>query len=158
MICFGVTAPRPSPQWHMVTFPRARPVSYEVHRQTFLFQAAMRCSANRWHYSRADCTMIGTITVVLARRGICGCIKKKKKERNRQRWAGSRGTSSVSNLSVCLGDSWQPFCVKISPQISLPWKGGWHSLRPETGRAVSDVRRRYGKSSEAAAQNTESFF
>ena len=56
------------------------------------------------------------------------------------------GTSSVSDLPVCAGDSWQPFCVKISPQISLPWKGGWHSLRLET--VGSDVCRRCEKSEE----------
>ena len=34
----------------------------------------------------------------------------------------SGATSSVSNLSVCPGDSWQPFCVKISPQIKFAMK------------------------------------
>lgn len=70
-----------------------------------------------------------------------------------RRWGRSGGTSSVSNLSVRLGDSWQPFCVKISPQISLPWKGGWHSLCLETVntgilRCVSEIWKRPRKKTE----------
>lgn len=71
-------------------------------------------------YSEADCIMIKTIKVVFTRwRHLRMC---------RQRRGRSGCTSFVSSLSDRLADSW--VCVsKILPQISLPWKGGRHSLR-----------------------------
>lgn len=68
------TPPKVNPptQWHMVTFHRDNSVSYDV-QQDVLFQAVTRCRAKHWHYSEADCVMIGTIKVVLTNCGIWEC-------------------------------------------------------------------------------------
>lgn len=151
MICFSVTAPHP-PQWHMVTFHRSGPQSYEVHRQTFLFQAAMRRSANRWHYSKADCTMIGTITVVLTRQGICGSKKQKKKriEEVNQEQRHSIRQQPVGLLGwfmaaiLCQNLTTNQFAMKRRLTLT-PSRD-----KPSGLRRVSEV----WKSSEAAARNT----
>lgn len=67
-------------------------------------------SSLRQQWSVHHCLMIGTTKVIFIRCSIC-------KHRRRHVLAALH-----TSEPACVGDRWQ-FCVKISPQISAPWKG-----------------------------------
>lgn len=90
-------------------------------------------SAKRWHYSEADCIMIGTIKVVFTNCGNWECES-----------GGETGVEALHPSATCRS-AWVihggHFVSKISPQISLPWEGEWRSRLVR--RYGEDQRKRF---------------
>lgn len=120
--------------------------------QTFLFQAVMRCSANHWHYSKADCIMIGTIKVFFTRWSIWEC-----------KGRGEAGVEALHPSATCRSARMihgSHFVSKSHHKsVCHEKEADTHSVYRQSMREFADVCQRYGKdqgklSSKAASQNT----